>query len=143
MPIGSDKGFIVKPGFDPLAAQTSNPVALPNGAIWSWGKNANGQLGLGNTTYYSSPMQIGALTTWTAVTTGEQFKGAINTSGQIWVWGFNGNGQLATGNTTSYSSPIQIGALTNWSKLSAGNVHFLSIKTDGTLWAWGVVTKAN
>ena len=59
MPIGSDKGFIVKPGFDPLAAQTSNPVALPNGAIWSWGKNANGQLGLGNTTYYSSNLGLG------------------------------------------------------------------------------------
>ena len=53
MPIGSDKGFIVKPGFNPLAEQTSSPVALPNGAIWSWGKNDNGQVGVNNISGYS------------------------------------------------------------------------------------------
>ena len=32
--------------------------------LWSWGLNSYGQLGLGNTTYKSSPNQVGALTTW-------------------------------------------------------------------------------
>ena len=35
-----------------------------NGTLYSWGQNNAGQLGLGNTTYYSSPKQIGALATW-------------------------------------------------------------------------------
>ena len=32
--------------------------------LWAWGYNNNGQLGLGNTTDYSSPKQVGSLTNW-------------------------------------------------------------------------------
>ena len=32
--------------------------------LFSWGLNSGGQLGLGNTTNYSSPKQVGLLTTW-------------------------------------------------------------------------------
>ena len=35
--------------------------------LWSWGGNTDGVLGLGNTTAYSSPKQVGALQTWTGV----------------------------------------------------------------------------
>ena len=46
--------------------------------LYSWGYNASGQLGLGNTTTYSSPKQVGALTTWLSVTPrGAQSIGAI------------------------------------------------------------------
>ena len=38
-----------------------------DGTLWSWGNNTNGQLGLGNTTFRSSPVQIGALTTWVSI----------------------------------------------------------------------------
>ena len=38
-----------------------------DGTLWSWGRNNLGQLGLGNTTYKSSPTQIGSLSTWVAV----------------------------------------------------------------------------
>ena len=137
MPIGSDKGFIVKPGFNPLAEQTSSPVALPNGAIWSWGKNDNGQVGVNNISGYSSPVQIGALTTWATTSPGGQFCLARKTDGTLWSWGLNNRGQLATNNTTNYSSPIQVGALTNWLDLCAGYNHILTRKTDGTLWVWG------
>jgi len=34
------------------------------GTLWAWGYNNRGQLGQGNTTSYSSPVQVGALTTW-------------------------------------------------------------------------------
>ena len=34
------------------------------GHVWTAGYNNNGQLGLGNTTNYSSPKQVGALSTW-------------------------------------------------------------------------------
>jgi alpha-tubulin suppressor-like RCC1 family protein len=38
--------------------------------MWSWGQNTYGQLGLGNTAYYSSPKQVGALTAWLDVSAG-------------------------------------------------------------------------
>ena len=34
------------------------------GTLWAWGNNSYGQLGTGNTTKYSSPVQIGTSTGW-------------------------------------------------------------------------------
>lgn len=59
-------GSIVKPGFNPLGVQTTS--LLYN--LFGWGSNAEGQLGLGNTTSYSSPKQVGALTTWLVIAAG-------------------------------------------------------------------------
>ena len=109
------------------------------GQIWSWGYNFYGQLGLNNTTDYSSPKQIGSLTGWGKIAAGTQFSIAIKTDGTIWSWGRNDSGQL--GQTlavaTNRSSPVQIGALTDWLQVVCGNYHALAIKTNGTLWAWG------
>jgi alpha-tubulin suppressor-like RCC1 family protein len=107
-----------------------------DGTLWSWGFNTNGQLGLGNTTNYSSPKQVGALTTWNKVAAGF-FSLAIKTDGTLWSWGFNTFGQLGLGNTTDYSSPKQVGALTTWSQIASSTHFSLVVKTDGTLWAWG------
>ena len=104
-----------------------------DGTMWSWGYGAGGQLGLGNLTSYSSPKQIGALTTWASVSIG----GAIKTDGTLWTWGGNSTGELGLGNTTNYSSPKQVGALTTWASLSLNAGRSAAIKTDGTLWTWG------
>ena len=123
------------------AGQQSNQRAgyaiKTNGTLWSWGKNDYGQLGLGNTTNYSSPKQIGALTSWLKISGGSYGSvSAIKTDGTLWSWGYNGNGQLGLGNTTNYSSPKQVGALTSWSIVSS-SYGTLAIKTNGTLWSWG------
>jgi len=111
-------------------------VVKSNGSLWSWGNNNNGQLGLGNTTSYSSPKQIGNLTDWLQSTSGYA-SGAVKTNGTLWMWGNGDTGQLGFGNTTNYSSPKQLGALTNWAYV-ANNFRFtMAIKTDGTLWGWG------
>ena len=108
-----------------------------DGTLWSWGRNNNGQLGLGNTTVYSSPKQVGSLTNWGNVITGNSFTIAVKTDGTLWSWGANNTGQLGLGNTTYYSSPKQVGSLITWTKTSAGYNYFLAIKTDGTLWGAG------
>ena len=109
-----------------------------DGTLWSWGQNTTyGALGDGTTTNRNSPVQVGALTTWSQVVGGGQFSLAIKTDGTLWSWGNNGSGRLGQGNTTSYSSPVQVGALTTWSKVAAGEDHSVAVKTDGTLWAWG------
>ena len=89
--------------------------------MWSWGRGQYGRLGLGNTTNYSSPKQVGALTAWSLVNGGFSFSSAIKTDGTFWTWGKNDTGQLGLGNTTNYSSPKQVGALTTWSRLGAGS----------------------
>jgi len=84
-----------------------------DGTLWAWGRNVNGQLGLGDTSNRSSPVQVGVLTNW-AEAAGGFHSIVVKTDGTIWGWGLNSNGQLGLNNITSYSSPKQIGALTTW-----------------------------
>jgi len=41
-----------------------------DGTLWAWGFNNNGQLGDGTTSNRSSPIQVGALTSWSAIAAG-------------------------------------------------------------------------
>ena len=109
-----------------------------DGTLWTWGVGTGGQLGHNNTTTYSSPVQVGALTTWAEVACGRTYMLAVKTDGTLWAWGTdNGAGNLGTGSSTNYSSPIQVGALTTWASISTGSAISFGITTGGALWAWG------
>lgn len=128
------QGSIVKPGFNPLAA----PISTTYYTLNTWGFGSTGRLGLGNTTTYSSPKQVGGTTDgWSVVESGYRHGLSIKNNGTLWAWGSNNVGQLGLGNVTNYSSPKQIGSLTNWLKVSGGFYYSTAIKTDGTLWTWG------
>jgi alpha-tubulin suppressor-like RCC1 family protein len=51
----------------------STLATTSGGALYAWGRNNNGQLGLGNTTSYSSPKQVGSLTNWLTIAGGPYF----------------------------------------------------------------------
>ena len=105
-----------------------------------WGANTYGQLGLSNTTNYSSPKQIGTDTNWVYGATSQSHTIAVKSDGTIWAWGLGDQGQLGLGTSGAYgsrSSPNQIGALTNWLKASTGYKFTLAVKTTGALWSWG------
>jgi alpha-tubulin suppressor-like RCC1 family protein len=114
-----------------------NAAIKTDGTLWTWGANNYGVLGLGNTTSYDSPKQVGALQNWRSVAGGQYWCLALKTDGTMWSWGYNVSGQLGLNNQTNYSSPKQIGALTTWSTISATFRTGYAVKTNGTLWDWG------
>ena len=115
-----------------------------DGTLWSWGYNYQGQLGhnQGNTSNYSSPVQIGSGTDWNGAQytfkAGRIFTGALKTNGTMWVWGQNDGGKLGLNapENSRQSSPTQIPG-TTWSLFTLGQNTCGAIKTDGTLWTWG------
>ena len=111
----------------------------PN-ALWVWGINTYGQLGLNQSddTAYSSPVQIPG--TWSKVfpthkNSDYHITAGISTSG-LYCWGRNHYGQLMQNNRVDYSSPVQITG-TTWYKVDGAEGLVLATKTDNTFWAWG------
>jgi alpha-tubulin suppressor-like RCC1 family protein len=135
--------------FDVKATDTENQDAsrtfsltvtvIPPYYLYSWGKGSDGALGLNDTNNRSSPVQVGAASTWLKISSaGNYSSGALKTDGTLWTWGQNLYGQLGQNDQgNSRSSPVQVGTETNWNKLEYGAYAFLMIKTDGTLWSWG------
>jgi len=97
--------------------------------LYSWGYNANGQLGLGDILNRSSPVQIGTLTTWSVIAGGGDNGFAIKTDGTLYAWGVNGSGRLGLGDTTTRSTPVQVGALTTWTLVNPGGGASYAIRT--------------
>jgi hypothetical protein len=117
-----------------------------DGTLWSWGGNrfispgaalTSGQLGDNTSIPRSSPIQVGALTTWSSIACGSAHSVAVKNDGTLWTWGRNVYGQLGQNNITLLSSPVQVGALSTWSKIACGREFTMAIKNDGSLWAWG------
>jgi len=92
-----------------------------DGTLWHWGNNDYGQLGFGNTTNTSSPVQVGSLTDWAKHTCTYTTGGALKTDGTFWTWGGNTYGAQGNGTTTTSSSPAQIGSLTDYLDIGGDN----------------------
>lgn len=108
-----------------------------DGTLWTWGYNNQGVLGVGSILDKSTPVQVGALTTWKSVSVGEgYFAAAIRTDGTLWTWGDNTSGQLGIGSVVAKSSPNQVSG-TNWKSVVATSSRTWALKNDGTIWWWG------
>lgn len=108
-----------------------------NGTMWAWGAETNGQLGLGQSSFYNSPQQIGNDSNWIFVSASDYHSIAKKSNGTIWSWGYNNKGQLGLGNSTQYNTPQKIGNDSDWKIIVAGINSTFAIKNDSTLWAWG------
>jgi hypothetical protein len=110
------------------------------GALYAWGANANGQLGLGDVTARSSPVAVlGGLTFARIGDFGSSHSFAITTTGDLYAWGANTNGELGVGNVTARSSPVAVLGGIKFAQLRSAHVNVgpLAVATDGTLWGWG------
>jgi len=112
-----------------------------DGTLWCWGKNGNGQLGIGSVTSEFLPQQVStpAATGWAAVSAGGFHACATRTDGTLWCWGANYDGQLGIGSSGSKRLPQQVAksATTPWATVSAGGYHSCVTRTNRTLWCWG------
>jgi alpha-tubulin suppressor-like RCC1 family protein len=105
-----------------------------DGALFTWGANSQGQLGLGDTSSVSSPVQVGTASyTMISMALGTM---ALQSNGTLWAWGDNRHGQLGINDTTTRSSPVQVGAST-WTAVSIMERHAAAIRSDGALFTWG------
>jgi alpha-tubulin suppressor-like RCC1 family protein len=109
-------------------------------ALYVWGNNASGQLGIGSTTNYNTPLGISNFvggSSFTIVAGGIDHNLLITSSGKLYTWGNNAYGQLGNGNTNNVSTPTQVITDKSFTIAAVAGNTSLAITNTGTLWAWG------
>ena len=84
-----------------------------SGALYSWGRNNYGQLGIGTASNSPAPVPVfvgGILSgkRLASVSAGGSYSHVLDSSGAIYGWGRNNYGQLGDGTTTDRSTPVNV-----------------------------------
>jgi alpha-tubulin suppressor-like RCC1 family protein len=122
-----------------IAAGYSHSLVLkPDGTVWGWGYNADGELGNGTTAAATTPIQVPGLTGVVGVAAGSFHSLALKADGTVWAWGYNVDGEVGSGGTApAVTSPVQVVGLAGVVAIAGGRYHSLAVRSDGSVWAWG------
>ena len=86
-----------------------NTITLSDdGIVHSFGKNGDGQLGLGHNKDVSIPTPIPNLPKINMISCGGYFTVCVDYEGFLWSFGENTCGQLGTGNRTRFNVPQKL-----------------------------------
>ena len=128
--------------------QTSAALAYgltSTGALFTWGQNAAGELGVGDTNPRSTPTAVVGGQSFSKVIYGgstdtNTYALGLTTTGQVYGWGYNAFGQLGTNDSANHTSPTAaVGGLT-FSDISLINYTAYGLTTTGQVYSWGLNT---
>jgi alpha-tubulin suppressor-like RCC1 family protein len=109
-----------------------------DGTVWTWGHNANGQLGDGTSiSFRTSPIQVPGLNGVTKISAGRYHCLALKSNGTAVTWGYGGDGELGNGASVDSNVPVAVSGLSNIVDLAAAGYANLALLSDGTLRSWG------
>ncbi|KFZ26634.1 MAG: Regulator of chromosome condensation (RCC1) repeat protein [Candidatus Izimaplasma bacterium HR2] len=119
------------------------------GRIFTWGINAQGQLGDGTTTNSNIPIEITSNfylnpdETFVSISAGGNHSSVITSEGRVFMWGYNTFGQLGDGTDTQRNLPVDITDNFNLigeeiiENISLGGSHSSAVTSDNRVFIWG------
>jgi len=125
-----------------VSAGSTHSLALTaDGAVWSWGSGAYGQLGHGDQQDQWQPKKVEAFAgrRVVAVSAGVYHSLAITADGALWSWGCGTSGRLGHGDEQRQLLPKKVEAFAGQRVVAvlAGDHHSLALTADGAVWSWG------
>lgn len=126
--------------FQTLAMGSAHTCGIDTGgALWCWGNNSPGQLGIGSPpVQVAVPTLVKSGTRFTAVAGGSDHTCAVDSDGLVWCWGANHQGQLGQGTTQQRTTPVRIASNLTFTQIAAGDRFTCAVATSGDVWCWGL-----
>ncbi len=113
------------------------------GAIWGWGSNHGGQLGIGTSgSNVLVPAKVVIQGGAAGIAAGGSHALAVSKTGAVYAWGSSYSGQVGNGGVLQSSIPqktpynVSLGGASAVA-VAAGQRHSLALLSNGTLMAWG------
>ncbi|CAL7935973.1 unnamed protein product [Xylocopa violacea] len=151
--LGKDASYEIKPQL--ISALVGIPIAFiacggyhsiaisKSGAVFGWGKNTFGQLGLNDTQSRRTPCLLQTLQNAKVcyAACGEEFSAFLTLDGGVFTCGAGMYGQLGHGSNTNEILPRQVMELmgSTVTQISCGKRHTLAlVSSQGKIYAWGL-----
>ncbi|KAJ8476942.1 hypothetical protein OPV22_020669 [Ensete ventricosum] len=137
-PIKALQGLKIKQ----IACGDSHCLAVTmNGEVQSWGRNQNGQLGLGTTDDSLVPQKIQALQGICVkmIAAGAEHTAAVTEDGDLYGWGWGRYGNLGLGDRNDRLTPEKVTSIKgeNMVLVACGWRHTITVSSSGNLYTYG------
>jgi len=122
-------GFVTTIGLGPEVVQVALGAAhscarRANGTVACWGRGVDGQLGDGNMTSSSSPVDVLGIADAVSIAAGDRHTCAVSATGHVSCWGAGSDGQLGWGsNAPTRAIPSLVMGLRDAVEVAAGAAH--------------------
>jgi alpha-tubulin suppressor-like RCC1 family protein len=124
-----------------IAAGRGHSLAVEEGgAVYMWGSNSRGQLGLGDhgsDTDRHVPTLVDGVNGVVAVAAGQYHSFALSRDGTFMACGSNGVGNLGLGDTDDRDTFTVVPGLSGVVDIDAGDRHTIAVTCEGEVWTWG------
>ncbi|OQR93330.1 hypothetical protein ACHHYP_02654 [Achlya hypogyna] len=124
-----------------LACGSRFTVAVSiHGAVFAWGKNDYGQLGIGHSLHTQlEPRVVDGLhdVAIARVATRGSHVVAVSEEGGVYTWGRGDDGQLGHNTKASLHVPTRVASLQHVVAVACGRAHSVAVDLKGTLYSWG------
>ena len=108
-------------------------VLSVTGKVYTWGKNSEGQLGLGNRKAEIKAKLVKLPETIVQIDAGRNVSAALSDTGRLYMWGNNYMGHIATDPRENFLSPVEISLGLYVNYISFGLYITLAVTNDGAV----------
>ena len=114
-------------------------VVTSTGTARCWGRDNDGQLGIGFTTSTPQPItDVVRYDDFVKLACGERFVCGVRTGGEVACWGYNFYRVLGDGSSTARTAtPVDVLGLTDAVDIAAASRSVCALRSNGTVVCWG------
>jgi len=120
------------------------------GAVYCWGRNANGNLGTGDSADHATPVPVHGGLTFKGITVGDTYTCGLTPAGLAYCWGDNMFATLGVPTTETCGAqrvglppplcsrrPVPVQGGLTFTAIAAGGSHVCGLSGDGIAYCWG------